>query len=195
MAQVVKNVRPTILIGVSGQPGTFTEETVREMARHVARPIILPLSNPTPQSEAVPVDLLAWTGGRAIVATGSPFPPVSYEGRTIPIAQCNNSYLFPGVGLGVLAVRARRVTDEMFMAAARALASASPGLIDPTASLLPSLRDIRKISRRIALAVAAESQRQGLAEEGGTENLERLVDAQWWEPRYQPMRRKAGAGA
>jgi malate dehydrogenase (oxaloacetate-decarboxylating) len=195
LVQVVRNVRPTILIGVSGQPGAFTEEAVREMARHVTRPIILPLSNPTRQSEAVPADLLAWTGGKALVATGSPFPPVCYQGRTIPIAQCNNSYLFPGVGLGILAVRARRVTDGMFMAAARALASTSPGLTDSTASLLPPLRDIRKISRRIALAVASESQQQGLAEEGGPEDLERLVDAQWWEPQYQAMKRKVGVEA
>jgi malate dehydrogenase (oxaloacetate-decarboxylating) len=188
LAEVVKTVRPTILIGVSGQPGAFTEEAVREMARHVARPIILPLSNPTRQSEAVPADLLAWTGGRALVATGSPFPPVAYQGQRIPIAQCNNSYLFPGVGLGALAVRARRVTDEMFMAAARALAAASPALTDPTGPLLPPLREIRKISRKIALAVAAAAQRQGLAEENSAEDLERLVAAQWWEPLYQPMK-------
>ena len=143
---VVRHARPTILIGVSGQPGVFTEEIVRTMAGLVDRPIIFPLSNPTSRSEASPTDLLAWTDGRALIATGSPFDDVTHDGRRYPIAQCNNSYIFPGVGLGVLAVKARRVNDAMLMAAARALASCSPARNDPSASLLPPLTESRAVS-------------------------------------------------
>jgi malate dehydrogenase (oxaloacetate-decarboxylating) len=188
LADVVKNVRPTVLIGTAGEPGLFREALVREMARHVPRPIILPLSNPTSRSEARPADLIAWTEGRALVATGSPFPDVVHQGRTIPIAQCNNSYLFPGIGLGVLAVRASRVTDEMFMAAAQALADCSPARTHPGAGLLPALENIREVSRRIALAVGAKAQQQGLATPTTPAELERLVDSNWWEPRYPRLR-------
>ena len=184
LGDVVKNARPTILIGTSGEPGLFTEAIVREMAEHAPRPIILPLSNPTSRCEAKPADLIAWTAGRAQVATGSPFPEVCYQGRAFPIAQCNNSYIFPGVGLGVLAVGARRVTDEMFMAAARTLADCSPTRTGPNASLLPALENIRQVSRQIALAVGAKAQQQGLATPTTPTELERLVDANCWEPRY-----------
>jgi malate dehydrogenase (oxaloacetate-decarboxylating) len=190
LADVVKNVRPTILIGTSGEPGLFTEAVVREMARSTSHPIILPLSNPTARSEANPADLIAWSEGRALVATGSPFPAVSYRGRSIPIAQCNNSYIFPGMGLGVLSAGARRVTDEMFMAAARALADCSPARTKPDAALLPALEDLQQVSRRIALAVAAKAQEQGVAPRTAQVGLERLVDANWWEPRYPRLRYK-----
>ncbi len=192
LADVVANVRPTILIGTSGMPGVFTEPIVREMARHVGRPIILPLSNPTERAEARPADLLAWTDGRVLIATGSPFEPVAFRGRTIPIAQCNNSYIFPGVGLGILAVGATRVTDGMFMAASLALADCAPALRDREAPLLPPLTEIRTVSRRIALAVAAEAQRAGLAAPTAREELERLVDAKMWTPRYPRLVRKVG---
>jgi malate dehydrogenase (oxaloacetate-decarboxylating) len=162
---------------------------VREMARSTPRPIILPLSNPTSHSEAKPADLIAWTEGRALVATGSPFPDVSYAGRNIPITQCNNSYLFPGVGLGVLAVGARRVTDEMFMAAARALADCAPARTNPNTALLPALEDIRQVSHRIAVAVAAKAQGEGVALRTA-DDLERAVEANWWEPRYPRLRYK-----
>jgi malate dehydrogenase (oxaloacetate-decarboxylating) len=189
LADVVGNVHPTILIGVTGQANTFPGAVIREMARHVERPIIFPLSNPTLHAEATPADLVLWTEGRALIATGSPFADVPYRGRLIHIAQCNNSAIFPAVGLGVLAVGARRVTDEMFMAAAQALAECSPAVRDPDAALLPSLKDIRTVVRHIALAVAAEAQRQGVAEPTTAEQRERLVDAHRWEPRYRPMKR------
>ncbi len=189
LADVVRQVRPTILLGVAAAPGAFSEEIVREMARHVARPIIFPLSNPTSKSEAVPMTLLAWTEGRALVATGSPFPPVPYDGRTIEIGQCNNAYIFPGVGLGVIATKARRVTDEMFVAASRALSQLSPARRDATASLYPALEELREVSRQVALAVGAEAQRAGLAEETTPGELERRVAATMWAPYYRRYRR------
>ena len=189
LAEVVEHARPTILIGVSGQPGTFTEAVVRAMAAHAERPIIFPLSNPTSRAEATPADLIAWTDGRALVATGSPFANVSHGGRRFRIAQCNNSYVFPGMGLGVLASGARRVSDSMFMAAARALAEYTAARRDPD-RLLPPLAESRQVSRAIALAVAAAARREGLAEPCGDEEAERLVDAKVWEPRYLPMRRR-----
>jgi malate dehydrogenase (oxaloacetate-decarboxylating) len=190
LLDVVRHARPTILIGASGQAGAFTEEVVRTMAEHVDRPIIFPLSNPTSRSEATPADLISWTDGRALIATGSPFDDVSYRGRRYRIAQCNNSYVFPGVGLGVLAVKAKTVTDAMFNAAARALADCSPARNDSTAPLLPPLSETRKVSRAIALAVAAAARLDGIAQQGGTDDLEPLIDAKMWQPRYLPMRRK-----
>jgi malate dehydrogenase (oxaloacetate-decarboxylating) len=190
LLDVIRNARPTILIGTSGQPGTFTEVSVRAMAQHTDRPIIFPLSNPTSRAEAAPADLIAWTDGRALVATGSPFDDVAYGGRRFPIAQCNNSYIFPGLGLGAVAVGARRVSDAMFMAAAHALAECSPARHDPSGPLLPPLSQSRRVSRVIALAVAATAQREELADHCGAEELEQLIDAKMWEPRYLPMRPK-----
>jgi malate dehydrogenase (oxaloacetate-decarboxylating) len=184
---VVKNARPTILIGASGQPGTFTEEVVRAMTTYAERPIIFPLSNPTSRAEATPADLIAWTDGRALIATGSPFEDVIHAGRRYPIAQCNNSYIFPGLGLGILASGAERVSDSMFMAAARALADDSTASRDASAPLLPPLAESRRVSRAIALAVAAAAQRDGFAAPRGGEELERLVDAKMWQPRYLPI--------
>src|SRR5436190_12645585 len=151
-ADVVRNVKPTILIGSSAQPGVFTEAIVREMAAHTERPIIFPLSNPTAKSEAVPADLINWTGGCALVATGSPFLPFVYEGREIRIGQCNNSFIFPGVGLGVLAAGARRVTDAMFATAAAVLSEFSPAAEDPHGALYPQLERVREISKSVAMA-------------------------------------------
>ena len=187
-SDVVKNVRPTILIGTSAQPGTFTEEIVREMAKHVARPVIFPLSNPTSKSEATPSDLINWTEGRALVATGSPYPAVVYDGRVIQIGQCNNSFIFPGVGLGVLASGARRVTDAMFVAAARVLSEFAPVLQEPEGPLYPPLEKVRDISFKVALEVGREAQRSGLAEVGSDE-LERAVSERMWQPHYVPLRR------
>lgn len=188
---VVANVHPTCLIGTSAQPGAFDERTIREMARYVERPIIFPLSNPTSKSEAVPADLIAWTEGRALVATGSPFEPVTYGGRTFTIGQCNNVFIFPGVGLGVIAVGAKRVTDAMFIAAARALSAFSPARQDPTASLYPSLTQVRDVSRAVALAVAAEAVRSGLAAPLSAAEQAARIDATMWTPVYPQVRRMA----
>jgi malate dehydrogenase (oxaloacetate-decarboxylating) len=185
-ADVVRNVRPTVLVGATGQPGVFTQDIVREMAKHAERPIIFPLSNPTSRAEATPADLLQWTDGRAIVATGSPFDPVQYNNVTHTIAQCNNSYIFPAMGTAILATNTRRVTDEMFMAAAIALKECSPATKDPHAPLLPSLADIRQVSRHIALAVAREAQQQGVAQSTSPEQLEQLIDDTMWMPQYSP---------
>jgi malate dehydrogenase (oxaloacetate-decarboxylating) len=184
LADVVGRVEATILIGLSTVGGAFTEPIVREMARKVDRPVIFPLSNPTSRSEANPKDLIRWTGGRALVATGSPYAPVQYEGRTIPIAQCNNVYIFPAVGLGVVASGARRVTDRMMLAAARALGQHSPARTDPSGSLLPALRDVRAVARAIATAVGLEAQRAGVAPKARPEELPDRVAATQWAPEY-----------
>jgi malate dehydrogenase (oxaloacetate-decarboxylating) len=190
LLDVVRNVAPTILIGTSGQPGAFTEEIIREMATRVERPIIFPLSNPTSRHEAKPADLIAWTEGRAVVATGSPFNDVIFQGRAIKIGQCNNVYVFPGIGLGTIAVGARRVSDEMFLAAAQALSDCSPILRNPDSPLFPPLEEIRDVSRKVALAVAAEARRSGLAGPTSSEELGGVVDSLRWVPRYRRIRRK-----
>jgi malate dehydrogenase (oxaloacetate-decarboxylating) len=186
LADVIGRVEATILIGLSTVGGAFTEPIVRAMARKVERPIIFPLSNPTSRSEADPVGLMRWTDGRALVATGSPFPPVKYDGRTIPVAQCNNVFVFPAVGLGVVASGARRVTDGMMLAAARALGEHSPARADASGSLLPALRDVRTVARAIATAVGREAQRAGLAPETSPEELRDRVAAAQWTPQYRP---------
>jgi len=184
LTDVIGKIEATILIGLSTVGGAFSESIVREMARKVERPIIFPLSNPTSKSEAKADDLIHWTEGRALVATGSPFPPVSYGGRTIPIAQCNNVYIFPAMGLGVVASGARRVTDAMMLAAARALAGNSPALKDSSASLLPSLSDIRRVAAQIATAVGLEAQKEGLAQKRTEAELHQRVAAAQWTPAY-----------
>jgi malate dehydrogenase (oxaloacetate-decarboxylating) len=189
LLEVVKRVRPTILIGAAAQPQAFTEEIVREMARHVTRPMIFPLSNPTSKSEALPVDLINWTEGRALVATGSPFDDVQYRGRSIRIGQCNNAYIFPGVGLGVIAAQARRVTDAMFIAAARTLSELAPVRRDPSLALVPPLREVRDVAKRVAVAVAIQAQRDDVADALADDELQRRIDATMWTPEYLPYRR------
>jgi malate dehydrogenase (oxaloacetate-decarboxylating) len=185
LAEVVGRVHPTILVGTSTQHGAFTEPIVREMAAHVDRPVILPMSNPTTLSEAIPADLLAWTGGRALIATGSPFGPVTYQGVIYQIGQANNALIFPGLGLGALLCRARRITDHMITVAARAVA----GLTDtatPGASLLPPIDDLRATSARVALAVAQAAADDGVAGQAGI--TAGAVDAAMWKPQYAPVR-------
>ncbi|MGH7112446.1 MAG: malic enzyme-like NAD(P)-binding protein, partial [Stellaceae bacterium] len=178
---MVANAHPTVLIGTSGQAGGFSEAIVRTMAEHVRRPIIFPLSNPTANSEATPADLLAWTEGRAVIGTGSPFPPIKRTGRPFRIDQTNNAYIYPGVGLGAIAVRARHISEAMFMAAARALAAASPARRDPAANLLPPIPSLRAISFRVALAVALQAEAEGLAAAPAGERLAEVIRAKMWE--------------
>jgi malate dehydrogenase (oxaloacetate-decarboxylating) len=189
LLDVVRNARVTVLAGVSAQAGAFTEEIVREMARHIDRPVIFPLSNPTSQSEAVPADLLKWTDGRALVGTGSPFAPVEVNGKVVRIAQVNNSYIFPGLALGILVSRSRRVTDRMFMAAAKTLASLSPARNDKTAALLPPMADSRKIGLVVGEAVARQAIADGVADGTGEESLKERLLAYVWEPVYLPYER------
>ena len=161
---VAINVRPTTLIGVSGQAGAFTRDVVRAMAAGVERPVIFPLSNPTSRSEATPQDLVDWTEGRALIGTGSPFPKPTWQGQPFTTDQTNNSYIFPGVGLGVLAVGARRISDGMFMAAARALADLSP-VRHGKPGLLPPVESLREVAEAIAIATAEQAIAEGLADE------------------------------
>jgi len=191
LQEVVEQVHPTVLIGTAAQAGVFTEQIIREMARHVERPIIFPLSNPTSKSEAVPADLIEWTEGRALIATGSPFADVIYHGQVLSIGQCNNMFIFPGVGLGVLASQAQRVTIDMFVAAAHALSECSPALKDATASLYPMVEDVREVSRCVAIAVGLAAQHAGVARPTSREELERRVTALMWVPHYPRLKYKA----
>ncbi len=189
LLDVVRNAGVTVLVGVSAQPGAFTEEIVREMARHTARPIIFPLSNPTSKAEAVPADLFRWSDGRALVGTGSPFDPVQVNGKLTRISQVNNSFIFPGLALGILVSRTTRVSDAMIMASAKALASLSPTLADPEAPLLPPIADCRKVSLVVAEAVAKQAMADGTAEAVDDATLRERLRAYVWEPVYQPYER------
>lgn len=184
--EVVVNARPTALIGVSGQRGAFSESVVRSAAGHVERPVIMPMSNPTSYSEATPEEVMRWTEGRALVATGSPFPPVLYDGAIHRVGQANNMFVFPGIGLGVLAARATKVTDSMFLAAAKALAASVPDSALKEGALYPSIDDVRKVSKIVAIAVFAQAVADGVGEPA--EDMEAAVDAEIWEPEYQPYR-------
>lgn len=181
---VVERLRPTVLIGTSGQPGVFSEALIREMAAHVERPVVFPFSNPTEKSEAVPEDLVRWTDGRVLIATGSPFDPVEHEGRRHRIGQGNNVYVFPGVGLGALAAEATVVTDAMFTVAAEALAQRVSERDLDEGVLFPPLRELRTLSRDIAVAVAREAVRSGCAPRADDETLRGRVDALMWAPAY-----------
>jgi malate dehydrogenase (oxaloacetate-decarboxylating) len=189
LCDVVANARPTVLIGTSGQPHAFAEPMVRDMARHARRPIIFPLSNPTDRSEATPQELATWTDDRAIISTGSPFPPLHRNGRDVRVDQTNNAYVYPGVGLGAIAVKARRISDAMFLAAARVIAELSPARRDPDANLLPPLVELRKISFQVAVAVAAQAMAEGLAEAVPDDEVAAAVRAKMWEPVYATYRR------
>lgn len=187
----MRNGKPTVLVGVSGAPGLFSEEVITEMHKHCPRPIIFPLSNPTSRVEATPNDIIRWTNGEALVATGSPFDPVQHNGKTYPIAQCNNSYIFPGIGLGVLAVNASRVTDEMLMESSRALALCSPLALNGHGALLPPLEAIHSVSKKIAFAVAKKAIEQGVALEISDDVLESAIEQHFWQPTYRRYKRTA----
>jgi len=192
LLDVVRNAKPTVLIGVSGQAGAFSESVVRAMAEINKRPVIFPLSNPTSRAEATPDDLQAWTDGRAVIGTGSPFPPIERNGAKFKVDQTNNSYIFPGVGLGAIAVKASRVSDQMFMAAAKALAAASPARDDPTKSLLPPVTSLREVSITVALAVALQAHKEGLTQGVDTDQIDGLIRNKVWTPHYVPYNRIEG---
>jgi malate dehydrogenase (oxaloacetate-decarboxylating) len=189
LLDVVRNVKPTVLIGVSGQAGAFTEEAVREMAKYTDRPVIFPLSNPTSRSEAIPQDLMNWTDGRALIGTGSPFDPVSFGGKKTPVAQTNNSYIFPGLALGIIASKARFVTDAMVKAAATELIRHLPTQQDTQGNLLPPISQARGIGRLIAQAVGKQALQDGQAQVADEAALNREIDANVWEPHYVPYER------
>ena len=184
LLDVVKEVRPTVLIGVSAQPGAFNEEVITTMAQYVERPIIFPLSNPTSKCEAHPADLLQWTKGKAIIATGSPFEEVTYQGKRFPIAQCNNVYIYPGIGLGVIACKAKEVSETMFYKAAEILSQYSPMLHTPQGTLFPSFEKLCSISREIALAVVKVAQDEGLSPKTDEKTRKKMVDETIWQPVY-----------
>jgi len=185
LLDVIRNAKPTVLIGVSGQPGVFTEEAIRAMAKNVERPIVFPLSNPISRCEATPQQLADWTRGRGLIGTGSPFPPSSYQGRPVPFAQTNNSYIFPGLALGIISSRAQHVSDAMIKAATLALAELVPTRRDKQAGLLPPLKEIRAVSQSVARAVGLQAIKDGLAEVDET-GLDQELLANFWEPVYEP---------
>ncbi|OUY09049.1 NAD-dependent malic enzyme [Acinetobacter populi] len=189
LLDVVRNAKPTVLIGVSGQPGLFTEEVIRTLAANCERPIVLPLSNPTSRVEAVPSDIIQWTDGKALIATGSPFAPVNYQGKIYNISQCNNSYIFPGIGLGVIASGATRVTDNMLMASSNALADCSPKLADIEADLLPDINEIQKVSNIIAFKVAKAAMEDGVAPLLSDDELRQAIKDNFWKPQYRQYKR------
>ena len=196
---MIKEVKPHVLIGTSTRPKAFTQEIVQEMASHVERPIIFPLSNPTRLHEADPKDLNEWTKGKALIATGSPFPPVKYEGKEYEVAECNNSTCFPGIGLGCVLSRSKLLSDKMLVAAVKALAAQSPALKDPDKGLLPDVVNVREISVHIARAVIKQAVEEGLATEEGIptddKDLEEWIRDQMWDAVYRPLRRVDKASA
>lgn len=186
LTDVINNAQPTILLGVSGQPNQFKEAMIKTMLSYCERPIIFPLSNPTSRAEAIPQDLLNWTAGKALIATGSPFEPAVINGHKIEIAQCNNSYIFPGVGLGVVAGQAKRVTDLMMMAAAVALSELAPAIRTGEGRLLPELNSIREVSQHIARAVILQGIKEGHIEPMNNNKIDESIKRTMWTPQYEP---------
>ena len=189
LLEVMLNAKPTILIGVSGQPGLFTEQVIKAMYQGCERPVIFPLSNPSKQVEATPQQLIEWTDGQALIATGSPFDPVEYKGKTYVTPQCNNSYIFPGLGLGIIACGGKRVTDEMLMATSLCLANASPLANTGEGSLLPPLTEIANLSKVMAFDVAKIAMAQGYALQISDEKLREKIKKNFWLPQYRDYRR------
>ena len=186
---VVKNAKPTIIIGCSTVHGAFNEKIIKEMLTYTKHPLVFPMSNPTSRSEAEPADVLAWSNGQALLATGSPFEPVNYRGKPITIAQANNAYVFPGVGLGVIAAKATRVTDAMLMAAADTLSDCAPAMHDKSASLLPDLNEVQSVSKKIALAVAEKAREEGVVGVANHVDLKKKIEEIFWEPKYYPYQK------
>jgi len=184
LLEVMNNAKPTVLIGVSGQPNTFTEDAIRTMAKNVKRPVVFPLSNPVSRCEATPQQIVDWTEGRALIGTGSPFPSAGYQGRPVAFAQTNNSYIFPGLALGIISSRARHVSDAMIMASMQGLADIVPTRKDKNAALLPPLTAIRAVSRTVARAVGSQAIKDGLAQVDAA-RFEKELEANIWEPVYE----------
>lgn len=191
LTDTVRHVKPTILIGCSAQTGSFSQDIIETMSATCERPIIFPLSNPDEKCEAQPIDILSWSQGKALIATGTAFPPVEYHNRMVQIAQCNNALIFPGIGLGVLAVAATRLTKDMILAAAETLGSFAPSKKDSFLPLLPSLDDAQTVAKHIAIAVARCAIDSGYAQKNQDRDLEQLIDEIFWEPRYLPFRKVA----
>ena len=188
LTDTIRHVKPTILIGCSAQPGAFSQDVIETMSSHCERPIIFPLSNPDEKCEAQPADILAWSKGCALIATGTAFAAVEYQNRLVQIAQCNNALVFPGIGLGILAVRATRLSKAMIWAASEALSSFSPSKKDSFLPLLPSLDDAQLVAKHIAISVARTAIETGLAQCNQDKDLEKLIEERFWEPRYLPFR-------
>jgi malate dehydrogenase (oxaloacetate-decarboxylating) len=189
LVEVMYGAKPDVLIGVSGQKGLFTEEVIKAMQTHCDTPIIFPLSNPSKQVEASPEDVIKWTKGNVVIATGSPFKPVEYNGKIFDIAQCNNSYIFPGIGLGVVAAKISRITDEMLQVASETLANASPLANNGSGSLLPPLTDIAQLSKDIAFAIAKVAFKEKLALKMTDEKLTSKIEDSFWKAQYRDYRR------
>jgi len=192
LRDVMNCAQPDILIGVSGVAGLFTEAVIKAMKKNCQLPIIMPLSNPIKQIEARPEQIIEWTDGEVIIATGSPFQPIEYKGKSYPVAQCNNSYIFPGIGLGVLAVKAQRISDDMLRAASETLAAASPLANTGAGGILPPLTQLSELSKKIAFEVAKVAMRQGYALELDDATLQRKIDANFWKPEYRQYKRVSG---
>jgi malate dehydrogenase (oxaloacetate-decarboxylating) len=190
LSEVIINAKPTVLIGVSGQPGLFTQDLVNAMQQDCERPIIFPLSNPSKKIEATPQDLLEWTDGNAILATGSPFEPINYQDKLYPIPQCNNSYIFPGIGLAVVAGEISLITDEMLMKASEVLAQESPLFKTGEGSILPPLADITEVSKKIAYSIIRLAQEQGLAPDMDESVVQEKIEANFWLPEYRQYQLK-----
>jgi malate dehydrogenase (oxaloacetate-decarboxylating) len=189
LRDVMNCAKPDILIGVSGVAGLFTEAVIKAMKKNCQLPIIMPLSNPIKQIEARPEKIIEWTDGEVIIATGSPFKPIEYKGKFYPVAQCNNSYIFPGIGLGVLAVKAKRISDDMLRVASETLAAASPLANTGEGGILPPLTQLSELSKKIAFEVAKVAMRQGFALELDDAALLRKIEANFWKPEYRQYKR------
>jgi len=189
LIEVMHGAKPDILIGVSGQAGLFSEEVIKAMKKNCNKPIIFPLSNPSRQVEATPDQVINWTSGDVIIATGSPFEPIEYQGKTYPIAQCNNSYIFPGIGLGVISANINRITDEMLQVASETLAAASPLANTGEGELLPPLTEIAQLSKDIAYAIAKVAFKAGLALELTDDEILAKIERNFWQPEYRQYKR------
>jgi len=196
---VVKKVKPNILIGCSTVPGSFTQEIIQEMAKHVDRPIVFPLSNPTRLHEAQPKDINNWTKGKALIATGSPFPPVTHDGKEYEVAECNNALVYPGIGLGCVLSRADRLTETMIVAAAHGLAELSPALEDPDKALLPDIEDVRRTSVHVAMKVIQQCVKENLNRvkdiPDDEAQLKEWIEEQMWKPEYRELEKVEAADA